>query len=228
MFLIASHHVRVLHNVFRLNGELGIHVGDSNHNLIRGNLIARNGIFALLMEGDRNRVRHNLIRRSDQHIIVAPGSGNVIVRNRISRSAPGSDSSAIAIERGRRNLVARNVVVDVRGPGVVLGLVHPSIGGSDNIVRRNLVRRGGDDAFIVHPKDDHSLLKRNIARGATDDGFDIKGRAATLTGNVAVRNGDLGIHALRGTIDGGGNVARNNGDPRQCVHISCHTSRPLR
>jgi hypothetical protein len=36
-----------------------------------------------------------------------------------------------------------------------------------------------------------------------------------------VRNGDLGIEAVRGVIDGGGNVARHNGDPRQCTNIAC-------
>jgi hypothetical protein len=36
-----------------------------------------------------------------------------------------------------------------------------------------------------------------------------------------VRNHDLGIEAVRGVIDGGGNVARHNGDPRQCTNIVC-------
>ena len=32
---------------------------------------------------------------------------------------------------------------------------------------------------------------------------------------------DLGIEAVFGVIDGGGNRARGNGDPRQCVNIFC-------
>ena len=55
-------------------------------------------------------------------------------------------------------------------------------------------------------KDDHSLLKRNVAIGAGDDGFDVQSRSTKLTGNRAVRNGDLGIEAVRGVIDGGGNM----------------------
>jgi hypothetical protein len=69
--------------------------------------------------------------------------------------------------------------------------------------------------------DRHSLLKRNIAVGAEDDGFRVNSRTAKLTRNQARRNGDLGVAAIRGVIDGGGNVARHNGDPRQCTGIAC-------
>jgi hypothetical protein len=33
--------------------------------------------------------------------------------------------------------------------------------------------------------------------------------------------GDLGIEAVRGVIDGGGNKASGNGDLRQCTNIVC-------
>jgi hypothetical protein len=88
-------------------------------------------------------------------------------------------------------------------------------------VRGNLVKGSRVDGFLVNPKDDHSLLKRNVARGAGDDGFDVRSRTAKLTKNRARRNGDLGIAAVRGVIDGGRNQASGNGDPRQCTHIVC-------
>ena len=34
-------------------------------------------------------------------------------------------------------------------------------------------------------------------------------------------NGDLGIEAVDGTIDGGKNKAAGNGNPAQCVGVSC-------
>ena len=37
-----------------------------------------------------------------------------------------------------------------------------------------------------------------------------------------VGNADLGIAAVRSVNDGGGNIARHNGDPRQCTHIACN------
>jgi hypothetical protein len=45
---------------------------------------------------------------------------------------------------------------------------------------------------------------------------------SVLTRNVAVHNGNLGIAAVPGTVDGGGNHAAGNGNPLQCLNISCH------
>ena len=65
------------------------------------------------------------------------------------------------------------------------------------------------------------MLKRNTAISATDDGFDVKSSSAKLKANRALGNADLGIDAVRGVLDAGGNTARQNGDPRQCTHIRC-------
>jgi parallel beta-helix repeat protein len=44
--------------------------------------------------------------------------------------------------------------------------------------------------------------------------------AASLRGNLVTSNAGLGISA-NGTVDGGGNVAANNGDPAQCAGVAC-------
>jgi hypothetical protein len=38
---------------------------------------------------------------------------------------------------------------------------------------------------------------------------------------TANANHDLGITAVRGVIDGGGNQASGNGNPAQCTNIAC-------
>jgi hypothetical protein len=43
----------------------------------------------------------------------------------------------------------------------------------------------------------------------------------TLTRNVANDNGNLGIQAEPSVIDGGGNKAKGNGNPLQCVNVFC-------
>ncbi len=192
-----SDHVRVLHNSFRHNaGDHGMVVSESADNLIKGNRFSRNGGAGLLIE---------------------TGSHNVIKRNRVSRGREG-----IRIEKGHDNLVADNVVSHARRTGIRLGILHPFIGGgADNVVRGNLVKSSRVDGFLVNAKDDRSLLKHNTARGAGDDGFDIQSRTATLIGNRARRNHDLGIAAVRSVIDGGSNRASGNGDLRQCTNIVC-------
>jgi parallel beta-helix repeat protein len=214
--LFGSHDIRILNNSFRRNAQLGIHAVDSSDNLIKGNLFFRNSDFGILMEGDRNQVRGNRCVRNGTCVIVAPGNRNVIARNRLSR-----DGSGIGIEKGRGNLVAGNVVVGARRQGIYLGLNEPAIGGVGTVVRGNVVRGSGADAFTVRKADDRSLLKGNIARGAGDDGFDIENASTKLTGNRAVRNADLGIEAAFGVIDGGGNKAGGNGNPLQCRNVFC-------
>jgi parallel beta-helix repeat protein len=217
MGLFASHRVRVLNSSFRHNAQPGIHVAfDSSHNLIRGNVFSRNAPGIALEKADRNRVRRNRFARNSASVVVSPGTGNVIERNRFFKGGDG-----IAIEQGHHNLVARNHIVAPRGNGVYLALDRPSIGGHGNLVRRNFVRGSGGDAFVVRREDRHSRLKRNVAVGARGDGFDVQSRSTKLVRNKARRNRDLGIEAVRGVIDGGGNVARHNGDPRQCTHIAC-------
>ena len=219
MFLLDSHHVRVINNVFAKNGELGIHVGESSNNVVKGNVIARNPT-ASIVEGNRNSIRRNHIRDNEENAIFI-GNNNVIVRNNVSGGVRGARSSGIAVEEGRGNLVAHNVVARVHGPGIVLGLDRPPIGGSHNVVRQNLVRGSHGDGFWVAAEDDRSVLKRNVAVDSRRDGFDVEGRGTKVVGNLALRNGDLGIEAARWVIDGGGNIARNNTDPRQCTNIVC-------
>jgi hypothetical protein len=83
------------------------------------------------------------------------------------------------------------------------GLDAPPIGGVDNVVRRNGVRRSGDDGFDVRRKDNHSVLKRNRAIGSGDDGFDVESRSTRLAKSRARNNRDLGIAVRHGAIDGG-------------------------
>jgi parallel beta-helix repeat protein len=216
MGLFGSRDIRILNNSFRHNPEPGIVVDGSTDTLIAGNLISQNGIGILIRESNRNQVRRNRLVRNREAIDVENGNRNVVARNRVSRGLVG-----VWILTGRGNLVANNVVVGARRAGIRLGIQPPPFGGGSNIVRRNLVRGGGGDGFRVDEKDDHSLLRRNVAVGAGDDGFDVRSRTANLTGNRAVGNADLGIEAVRGVTDGGGNIARGNGDPRQCANIMC-------
>jgi large repetitive protein len=216
MFLGRSHHVRILANSFRNGGDHGILVSESTDNRIKGNLVSRNQAGIILEDANRNHVRGNRFVQNREAVDIGPGNRNVIARNRVSGGLAG-----IGIDKGRGNLVAHNFVVRVRRVGIRLGFRHPFIGGAHNIVRRNRVRGSGGDGFHVYARDRHSLLKRNVAKGAGDDGFDIESSTAKLANNHAARNTDLGIEAVGGVIDGGGNIARHNGDPRQCTHIAC-------
>jgi parallel beta helix pectate lyase-like protein len=210
-----SHHVRILNNSFRHNAHVGMETFESYRYLIKGNLFSRNDEEAILMGGHDNQVRRNRLVRNGSGMSLG-GRDNVVAHNRIVGGHDG-----IRVEKGRGTLVADNLIVDTRRWGITLGIHRPFIGGAGNVVRANIVRRSRVDGIVVVKKDRHSVLVRNVVTGSGDDGFDINSRTTTLTGNRARRNDDLGIEAVFGVIDGGGNRASGNGNPLQCLHIFC-------
>ena len=210
-----SHHIRIVNNSFRHNAHVGMETFESDRYLIKGNLFSRNDEEAILMGGRDNQVTRNRLVRNGSGMSLS-GRGNVVAHNRISRGRDG-----IRVEKGRGTLVADNLIVDTRRWGITLGIHEPFIGGSRNVVRRNIVRRSRVDGIAVVKKERHSVLVRNVVTGSGDDGFDINSRTTTLTANRARRNDDLGIEAVFGVIDGGGNNASGNGNPAQCTNIFC-------
>src|SRR5215217_711745 len=211
-----SHHVRILNNSFRHNAHVGMETFESDRYLIKGNVFSRNDQEAILMGGRDNQVRGNRLVRNGSGMSLG-GRGNVVAHNRIVGGHDG-----IRVEKGRGTLVADNRIVDTRRWGITLGIHEPFIGGADNLVRGNIVRRSRVDGIVVVKKEHNSLLADNIVIGSGDDGFDIDSRTTTVTSNRARRNGDLGIEAVFGVIDGGGNLASGSGNPLQCLNIICH------
>ncbi len=215
--IFGSRRVRVLNSVFRRNFSLGVHVEDSTRIELRGNLFEKNaGPGMSLSQANRNEVRHNRCVDNAACVVVGSGNGNVITRNRVI----GGDDG-FGVEDASRNRVLRNRVHDVDGSGIYLGLLQPALGGDHNLVQNNTVRRTGGDAIVVRPKAGHSVLRGNTARRADQDGVDVGSASTLLANNLATGNRDLGIEAAPGVTDGGGNRASDNGDPRQCVGVSC-------
>ena len=215
--LFRCKRMQVLHNSIEDNEGPGIHVGDSSTRvLIKKNEFTNDGP-AVLIEANRTEVRGNRVVGGAGIVVNPPGKHNVIAHNRVVRA-----TDSIAIENGRDNLVADNVVIEARGrTGIRLGIGNPSLGGAANTVTRNEVRKAHNDAFHVYEKDHGSVLRQNVAVGAGGDGFAVESPRTTLRGNRAVRNGELGFRAVRGVTAGKSNVARHNGDHRQCTHIAC-------
>jgi parallel beta-helix repeat protein len=215
--LYSTRHVRVVGNSFRHNAGDAVHTVESNSNLIKANLMARNGGQGFVLEdGERNQISRNRLARNGAGIAVSPGRHTVISKNRVLGGRDG-----IRVEKGHDNLVAHNLVAHTHRVGIRLGIKHPFIGGAHNVVRRNRVRDSRVDGFVVVKKDRHSLLKRNVVKGSGDDGFDIESSSTTLTRNRAAHNGGFGIQGVPGVNDGGGNRAHGNGNPLQCVNIIC-------
>jgi large repetitive protein len=228
MVLFASRDNRIERNLFSGNGNRGLAAESADGNRINHNIFADNPEAGVAILGDRNQVSHNRVVRNGDNIIVV-GDDNTITRNKVvdAVGCPAEDGGigcgfGISLEGGSHNLVARNKVTRARYGIRVDAFEGTTVG---NVVRANVVRAAEIDDIVVNFEHvgpvTNTLLVRNIAIGAGDDGIDVESSSTTLTRNVAVHNGDLGIEAVPGVIDGGGNHAAGNGNPLQCTNIDC-------
>jgi hypothetical protein len=64
-----------------------------------------------------------------------------------------------------------------------------------------------------------------VFSGNSGDGLHLDSGAApaNVMSNVAKRNGGWGLYVdpSTGSVDGGGNVGRGNGQPAQCYGVTC-------
>ena len=58
-------------------------------------------------------------------------------------------------------------------------------------------------------------------RDADDPNGILDNPRTTITANTANDNLDYGIEAVAGVTDGGGNTASGNGNPAQCLNVTC-------
>ena len=158
---------------------------------------------------DRNTIRPVMA------LFQAPNAS--VTRNEVLGSPSDGITAGIFIRGSFGSaLVERNEV-----SGDTIGI---SLFATQAILRRNLVFENASDGILVQsgpfPERRH-VIDRNRSERNGDDGIDVDITSATISHNFASFNGDLGIEALPGVIDGGGNKARGNGNPAQCLNVSC-------
>ncbi len=214
-----------------IDDQTGMQIEHADSNSIVDNTII--GAMEIAMEMNfsaRNVVDRNHISRSGDGVTLESADDNVITGNQILHLV-GPDGIGIQIY-GNRNLVARNTVIDSVRYGIEVDDFDdpghsPAV---DNVVRDNVVN-GGGEGIAIGPEAGGVVLgtvvAHNVVIGATDDGIQLVGPSAglatsTVTANVAVHNGNLGIEGVLGTHDGGGNHAAGNGNQLQCLNIACH------
>ena len=92
-------------------------------------------------------------------------------------------------------------------------------------IRGNVVQAAGAIGIVVDLEQPgpvlDTLVVGNSVAGAASDGIQVNSATTTITHNVADHNGNLGINAIAGVTDGGGNHAAGNGNPLQCTNVKC-------
>ena len=171
---------------------VGITLFRSHNNKIANNTAIDNAELGIhLIQSDHNHVGHNRVSDNPEDGIILQGDRNQIVGNRVVRNS------------------------------ITITLFTNNAHAVGNVVRRNIVRRAPRGGIAVDPAVEHTVVKHNHVFGAGGHGFLIGNPTTRVTRNEARYNHRLGIKAVEDVIDGGGNRASGNGDPRQCVHVAC-------
>jgi parallel beta-helix repeat protein len=202
----------------------GIQLYDrSRHNRVEVNVVTGSGCdgISVWTGSNDNLVSHNTVRRNDAGIGV--GSS---VHNRVTDNAAGHNRfTGIYLFGADANRVASNVVAG-NGDGSEAGihvLANDSGAGSDeNAIQRNTVVRSTGDGILIEQGSAETTLDDNVVIASSDDGIDIDSPGTALARNIANHNAELGIDAVAGVVDAGGNRAHGNGDAAQCINVSCH------
>jgi parallel beta-helix repeat protein len=186
----------------------------------------------------RNRVHHNAVG------VRYAGCNGTISGNQIHRNT----ALGVSIEDHGRVVVASNTI-DRSGDAGVYVWYLATVQVLGNRITRNagnglhldgdsgpyapegeirdnrVVRNGADGIRTTNVWGGDTVIEGNRTERNRDDGIDVDigeyGGPIVVRGNRAFFNLDLGIEADPGTIDGGGNRARHNGNPAQCVGVSC-------
>ena len=202
ILLRGAEHNRV--SGLRVEGSHAIALFNSHFDVIRGN-DALGGAF-----NQCGAVRGAAIALFNSH-------GNDIQRNAAQLSDFG-----IALVRSQRNLLEENQSAPSDSDGNQCFGIYVA-DSNHNVVRNNVTDNNDIDGIFVLADSRNTRIVGNRAEfNGGDDGIDVDSSATTITRNTANVNGDLGIEAVPGVTDGGGNMASNNGDPRQCVNVDCN------
>lgn len=165
------------------------------------------------VSGDHWLIRGTSIRATRGNGLTLSGSNHRMVGSTIGGGIYGS----AALDLSTSNAIVRDSTIRAfLGNGIYLR------GSSRSRIVNNAVT-GGSHGDAIHVSGDSAgtLLETNTAGGAEDDGIDVRNSDTRLRQNVAADNGDLGIEAVAGVVDLGGNTASGNGNPLQCVNVFC-------
>ena len=224
LIVFDSSEVRIDGNSVFDNGDIGMFLQGVDDSRVERNSVSGNPEAGVILDGNRNDVSGNRASKNGDGIGVG-GDSNTIVGNRVTDSfaCPDGCGAGIGSTGGTGNLIARNFVARASRAGIWIADFEEEGGLPEinNVVERNLVVDAEIDGVLVESTVTDTLLKRNIAIGAGDDGIDVDSTTTSLRRNTANANGDLGIEAVAGVTDLGGNTASGNGNPLQCQNVFC-------
>ena len=227
MFLFDVHDSTVEKNTLDGNNHGIVAVAGSSRVTIRRNAVSRSNGSAIDLgeNATANRVEHNRLIDNGDGIILEEVAGNLISGNVLTGTGffgfPDTGGFGIIVDGGDHNKLDRNSVTGGRGPAILVLRLDAPTASEGNIISRNIVNSRQSDGIYVGTGATATVVERNTANRSGSDGIHVDGPTTELTRNIANHNHDLGIEAVPGVTDGGGNHASHNGNPAQCTNVAC-------
>jgi parallel beta-helix repeat protein len=215
----------VSNTIFRANDQ-GVLVTGSDNTIVDNTVTNSSGSSIDVVDGaSRNRVVRNRLSDNGDGIVLAGAidtyvSGNVVTGTG-QFGGPNTGGFGLILDGSATTTIVGNTITGGRGPAVLVTSLdnpNPSVG---NVVSSNRVSSRDADALVVEHGAVGTVVDRNRAFDSGGDGIRIDAAGTVVTSNIADNNHALGIQAGAGTVDGGGNRARGNGDPAQCTGVIC-------
>jgi parallel beta-helix repeat protein len=153
--------------------------------------------------------------------ITSNGAAGIVLINvddwRIDSDVVFGNDTGIFFSRTRTTVVTDSFVAQNAGAGIF------SVSSSDgNTFSGNRVLHNDGDGILVSNSTSRIIGNRASFNGGNGIVLhESPGFSDVIADNVADGNGQLGITADFPGFDGGGNAAKHNGDPRECVNVSC-------
>lgn len=246
-----SQRLRIDHNFVTGTTGYAVPVFGSSHNLFEHNILTSDQHGFLLGSSDQNpgsndnEIRGNRLtdgpsievaQSSDNHVrnnsLTDPGDGILLIESRRTQVSdniitkagvgfPEAGGFAILLDGASDNVLQHNSLSGGKGPAIFVTSLESPHTSDRNLVANNVVHNNLNSGILVNNNATATLLKHNTANGNGDDGIYADAAGTTITGNTADDNLNLGIEAVPGVIDGGGNSASRNGNPAQCLNVLC-------
>jgi nitrous oxidase accessory protein NosD len=219
----------------------GVYLEEASLTQVLGNDIRSSGAgVTLFREGNFNVIRSNSLSANGTAVFVAGFSPSERPeQTEIADNDVFGNTTGIFVGISLRTEVRGNRVVDnsedgiFEGAGASSSLIEGNVSSrngfsgiatfnsNDSVVTGNRTWDNGSDGVLVGSSARRAVISDNFSKGNGDDGIDVDAAGTTVARNKANVNADLGIEAVPGVIDGGGNKAHGNGNRAQCINVSC-------
>lgn len=229
----------------------GIQMGGNGH-LVEDNTFNNGNGAGVFLSGNDDVVQNNRFNDMGQNAVSigafpsnpGPFFNNRVIGNQVNGSGRVGNATSMVVSNGSGTRFEGNTINGRRlTPGIfVLNSAGTVVSGNTlvNNSSTGVLVRGTSTGTQVIGNQSHqntfsgitiengptsTLVADNSVSGNGGNGIDVRSASTTIARNTATYNANLGIFAVAGVTDGGGNRAFGNGNPAQCSPtITCANS----